>query len=186
MASALDNLEDVVYRNGDFPVQPQYSQNWARGIVGRCKVKKLDTPLSIKRFLDRTVELKGWSAEVNKIARDFFGQDYNDLTKVKADEVDELHNEIWRAKAYMKPGLSFAEARRIRNEALLDEKNLRYPQEIRTALQDFRKGLERDMEESAKAFRFHHEYSQALRAWNLEGSTQHTINQSFPIQPARR
>jgi hypothetical protein len=178
MASALDNLEDVVYRNGDYPVQPQYSQNWARGIVGRCKVKKIDPPLSIKRFLDRTAELKGESAERNKIARDFFGTDYNDLTKAKADEVDALHDESWRMKAYLKPGLSFAEARRIRNEALLDEKNLRYPQEVRTALQDFRKGLEKDMEESAKAHRFHYEYSQALRAWNLEAPTQHSINQA--------
>lgn len=100
----------------------------------------------------------------DKISRDFYGADYNQLPPEKQADVSALHGGLVNDAPdhpYLKSGLTFIQARHLLVETYREELSNSYPQEIKTALIDFRSGLEKDIDEAAKRAGFYPEYSRA-------------------------
>jgi hypothetical protein len=185
------NIEAVADKHSHVPVIPEFSAPVARLILRRCATLKISPPLVVRRFQDRAEGPKGQNGAVDKIGRDFYGKEYSDLTPDKRAEVDSLHSALGNhnpatGHPYLKPGLTFAQARHLLIETYKTEANEHYPQEIRTALADFRTGLEKDLDESAKAHGFYQEYSKANQALRIATAGPHRAGQTIPMITVRR
>jgi hypothetical protein len=173
------------------PLKPEYSNNWSRSIVKRCETLHIQVPLSIRRFMDRVLGTKGHDGKLDKLSRDLYRKDYQELAPQQRDEVDSFHAKIWSpagGSEYLgdQKGLTFGDAYDLRLEALREVNEGRYPQEIRTGLGDFAAGLARDLAESAKLHGFYDVYSKADRALFAAAAGPHRATQNIPIQPTRR
>ncbi|HKF56268.1 MAG TPA: hypothetical protein VKJ45_12510 [Blastocatellia bacterium] len=117
--------------------------------------------------MDRVTGAGSQTAGRDKLARDFYQKDYQELPQKQQDDVDDLHGKLWNpagTSGYLKKGLSFAEAHHLLLEAYRAETDKQYPQEIRSALMDFARGLEKDISEAAKAGGFYPEFSKAEKS----------------------
>jgi hypothetical protein len=184
-------IEAVAEKHGHVPVVPEFSAPVARLIVRRCATLRISPPLVIRRFQDRAEGPKGLNGAQDKIGRDFYGTEYSNLSPDKRAEVDSLHGSLtWVNPAtghpYLKPGFNFAQARHLLLETYREEVSTRYPQEIQTALADFRTGLEKDLDEAAKAHGFYPAYSEANQALRIATAGPHRAGQAIPIVTARR
>src|SRR5690348_15917632 len=105
----LENLDTVVDDHSHFPVEPSFSKGWARSIIQRCEKLNIKPPIVIRRFQDRVTDPKGHDGALQKIGRDFYGRDYNELTQKQRNDVDDLHSKLWNpagTSEYLKKGLS--------------------------------------------------------------------------------
>lgn len=124
----------------------------------------------------------------DKLSRDFYGTEYNTLTPDKQAEVSSLHGGLVNDAPdhpYLKAGLTFIQARHLLLETYREELTNRYPQEIQTALADFRTGLEKDIDEAAKRAGFYPEYSQANHALKMATAPPHNSRQGLPMTARR-
>jgi len=163
----IEALDAVVDKHADFPVSPDFSKGWALRIVRRCKTLEIQSPLVIRRYLDRALGPQSHYAERNKISRDFMGLEYGQLNQNQQDEVDNLHSKLWNPagrSAYLRQGLTLIEAYHLKLEAYRAEQDKIFTPEIRAALNDFSRGRERDLEEAAKAGGFYPEFSKAEKS----------------------
>jgi len=163
----LEHLDNVVDSHAHFPVEPDFSKGWARSIVKRCETLKIKPPLVIRRFFDRVTGPQGHDGQLQKLSRDFYQKDHQELTQKQRDDVDSLHSKLWNPAGtsdYLKPGLSFAEAYDLKLETYRAQTDKAFTPEIRSTLSDFARGLERDLEEAAKAGGFYPEYSKAEKS----------------------
>jgi hypothetical protein len=184
-------IEAVAEKHGHAPMIPEFSAPVARLIVRRCRTLQISPPLVIRRFQDRAEGAKGVTGAQDKIGRDFYGTEYSNLTPDKRAEVDSLHSSLVAdnpatGHPYLKPGFNFAQARHLLLETYREEVSTHYPQEIQTALADFRTGLEKDLDEAAKVHGFYPEYSGANQALRIATAGPHRAGQSIPIVTARR
>jgi hypothetical protein len=100
----------------------------------------------------------------DKLSRDFYGTEYNKLPPEKQADVSVLNGGLVNDAPdhpYLKSGLTFIQARHLLIETYREELSNSYPEEIKTALIDFRSGLEKDLSEAAKRAGFYPEYSRA-------------------------
>jgi hypothetical protein len=163
----LDALDKVVDAHSDFPVEPDFSKGWARSISRRCETLQIKVPLVIRRFMDRAIGTTGTDGQLDKISRDFHGKDYRELSQQQQGDVDSLHSKLWNpagTSEYLKSGLTFGEAYDLKLEAYRAENDKTFTQEIRSTLNDFARGLERDLQEAAKAGGFFDQFSKADKA----------------------
>jgi hypothetical protein len=184
--SEVKQVEAIAQRHADAVLTPEHAAPVARRILQRCATLKIPAPSVILRFQDRAEHLRGISAHHNKIARDFYGSDYASLSQDKQQQVTSLHSSLVSENPatghpYLKPGFTFAQARHLLLETYRAERSNSYPQEIRTALVDFRAGLEKDLDEAAKRQGFFPEYSQANRNLRLATAGPHRATQPIPI-----
>jgi hypothetical protein len=184
-------IEAIAEKHGHVPVIPEFSAPVARLIVRRCATLKISPPLVIRRFMDRAEGPQGPNGAVNKIGRDFYGKEYSDLTPSQQAEADSLRSALASENPatghpYLKPGFNFAQARHLLLETYREEMSTRYPQEVQTALADFRTGLEKDLDESAKMHGFYPAYSQANQSLKIATAGPHRAAQSIPIVTGRR
>jgi len=185
------NIEAVADKHSHANVVPEFSAPVARLIMRRCATLKISPPLVIRRFQDRAEGPQGPNGAVDKIGRDFYGKEYSDLTPEQRAEVDSLKSSLTyenpaTGHPYLKPGFTFAQARHLLIETYRAEATERYPQEIRTALVDFRTGLEKDLDESAKTHGFYPEYSRANQNLRIAAAGPHRASQTIPMVAARR
>jgi hypothetical protein len=184
-------IEAIADKHGDVPVIPEFAAPAARLIIRRCATLRISPPLVIRRFQDRAEGPKGPHGAQDKIGRDFYGTEYANLPPDRKAEVDSLHGALVSdnpatGHPYLKPGFNFAQARHLLIETYREESGRRYPQEIQTALADFRTGLEKDLDEAAKHAGFYPEYSRANTALRIATAGPHRAGQSIPIVTARR
>lgn len=185
----LETLNTVVDDHSHTPMESEFSRGFARRILQRSQTLKTKPPLVIRRFFDRVTGPQGDEGRQNKIARDFHGLDYKELTQKQRDAVDTLHGQLWNpagSSEYLKPGLSFGEGYDLLLQAYRAENDKSYTQEIRAALNDFARALERDLEEAAKAGGFFDQFSRADKQLRQALAGPHRANQNIPIQAARR
>ena len=123
-----------------------------RKIEQRCKVLKIQTPLAVRRFLDRLVDHSDVS---NKLARDLHGKEDSELTPEQQAAIHRMHNELpgWNpatGSTYQKAGMDFAQAHNLLLASYSEQSDRRLPQELRAALNDLSPCLEHDLDDSAK------------------------------------
>ena len=179
----------IVDKHSSVPVRPEFSTPAARLIVRRCETLKRKPPLVIQRFLDRADGPQGHDGVRDKMARDFFQTDYAALPEEKKMQVQDVHSHIFNPATphpYTKAGMTFAEGHHLLLETYREEAKRDLPKELQAAMIDFRNGLEKDLDESAKAHGFYQEYSQANQNLKIATGPPHRINQSIPIVTARR
>ena len=165
----LELLNKVVDEHADVEVEPKYSSPSARLIVKRSETIGAKPPLVIRRFQDRVLGSRGSgdTGHRNRIARDFHGADYNELTQQQQDGVNDLLGKVQTPAGtfkYLKKGLSFAEAHELLIQSFGAQGDSKLAPEIRQGLIDFRNGLEKDMYDAAKQAGFLEQYSQADKA----------------------
>jgi len=184
-----EGIAQIVDKHSSVPVRPEFSSPAARLIVRRCQTLRRKPPLAIQRFLDRADGPKGQDGIRDKMARDFHGRDFQDLPEDKKNGVRELESAMSNPATphpYFKAGLTFAQAHSLLIETYREETNRTLPQELRAALADFRTGLEKDLDESAKAHGFYQEYSKANQALRIAAAGPHRASQTIPMVTARR
>ena len=124
----------------------------------------------------------------DKLSRDFYGTEYSKLPPEKQADVSSLHGGLVNDAPdhpYLKKGLTFIQARHLLIETYHAELTNRYPQEIQTALADFRTGLEKDIDEAAKRAGFYSEYSKANLDLKMATAPPHNSRQSLPMTARR-
>ena len=179
----IRNIEEIANTNADLPVKPAHSAPVARLIVRMCETKHVPVPLVVERFQDRVIGPKG--GYHGKIARDFYGKHYHKLSADQQVKVGTLHSALGSSDGhpYLKKGLTFIQARHLLIETYREEFKARnLPEEIRGALGDFRRGLEHDIDDAAKAGGFFSEYARANQALRIRAAGPHRANQSIPIR----
>jgi len=187
----LEALNKVVDDHSDVEVEPKYSSPSARLVVKRSETIGAKPPLVIRRFQDRVLGSRGSgdTGHRNRIARDFHGADYNELTPQQQDGVNDLLGKVSTPAGtfkYLKKGLSFGEAYELLIQSFGAQGDSKLAPEIKQGLIDFRNGLEKDISEAAKAGGFFDEFSKADKALRAAVAGPHKINQSTPIQATRR
>jgi hypothetical protein len=179
----------IADQHSSVPVRPEFSTPAARAIVRRCEEIKRKPPMVIQRFMDRANGPKGKEGVRDKMARDFFRKDYESLPEAQKGQVDDVHSQLFNPATphpYFKAGLTFAEAHSLLLDTYREETDRKLPQELQAAMIDFRCGLERDLDESAKTHGFYKAYSDANQALKIATAGQHRVNQSTPMATARR
>jgi hypothetical protein len=182
------NLEAVVDKHASVPVIPEFSAPVASRIVSRCRTLNISPPLVIQRFEDRAKEPTGNHGVQDKISRDFYQRGFEDLPADKQKEVQNLHSAMFNPATphpYFKAGLNFAQGRHLLLETYRLEASNKLPQDLRVALVDFRDGLERDLDDSARIHGFFKEYGNAIMALKTAVSP-HRESQAFPMATGRR
>jgi hypothetical protein len=160
----MESLNKVIDDHAHSSVSPDFSAPSARLIVRRSETLKIKPPLVIRRFQDRVM---GPGSPEDKISRDFYRRDFRELKPEKQSEVQSLHSKLSNPATphpYLSKGLTFTEAWHLLTEGYAAENDKKYPQEIRAALSDFCRGLEKDIGEAAKAGEFFDEFSKADKA----------------------
>jgi hypothetical protein len=184
------SILQIVNAHSSVPVRPEFSTPAARLIIRRCATLKRKPPMVIQRFMDRVEDRpQGSAGGRDKTARDFFRKDYQDLPEERKGQVQDLHSAMFNPATphpYFKAGLTFAEGHSLLVETYREESKRDLPKELQAAMIDFRNGLEKDLDESAKAHGFYQEYSRANQALRIAAVGPHRINQSTPIVTARR
>jgi hypothetical protein len=177
LQTEISNIDRIADEHAYTRVSPEFSAPYARRIVNRCKALGIASPLVIRRFQDRAEGPQGPEGPRDKIARDFYGAEFQNLPDDKKNEVTEMRGRLANPATghpYLRKGLTFIEARQLLVDTYRTESQNRYPQEIRTDLQDFRKGLENDLDDAAKARR--------ILCGILEGNSGREDRSSGPAQ----
>ena len=184
-----ERVMQVVDQHAKIPVIPEYSAGVARRIEQRAKVLKIQTPLPVRRLLDRLVDHDNDSLN-NKLARDLHGKEYAELNSAQRDNLPTARDLPGWSPAgpstYAKAGLDFAQAHNLLIATYKEQSNMRLPQEMRAYLIDLSHGLEHDLDDASKSHGFYQEYSQANQALRIATAGPHRAGQSIPIVTARR
>lgn len=184
-----ESISQIVDKHSSVPMGAEFSTPSARLIFRRCETLQRKPPLVIQRFMDRADGPQGHDGVRDKMARDFHGRDYKDLPEDKKGQVNDLHSALFNPATphpYFKAGFTFGQGHGLLVEIYREEAKRDLPKELQAAMIDFRKGLEKDLDEAAKAHGFYLEYSRANQALLVAAAGPHRINQSIPIVTARR
>jgi hypothetical protein len=180
-----ERIAQIVDKHGHVPMTPEYSAPVARHIVKYCQNLRIKPPLVIQRFMDRLDGPKGQDGALDKLGRDLHGREYSELTEPQRQQITSIHSSLGNANPatghpYLKPGFDFAQG----HDLLVSAYGLsmdRFQREIRASMQDFISGLEKDLDQAAKAGGFFKQYSDATTALRIATAGPHRINQSIPI-----
>jgi hypothetical protein len=184
-----ERIAQIIDRHAKVSVIPEYSAGVARKIDQRAKVLKIQTPLPVRRLLDRLVDHDSDSLN-NKLARDLNGKEFSELSSAQRNTLPS-HRDLlgWSPagpSSYAKAGLDFAQAHNLLLATYGDQLNKRLPQEIRAYLIDLSQGLEHDLDDAAKKAGFYKEFSDANMALRIATAGPHRMNQNIPIVVNRR
>jgi hypothetical protein len=185
-----ERIAQIVDQHSKVPVLPHYSAGMARKIEQRAKVLKIQTPIPVRRLLDRLVDHDSDSLN-NKLARDLHGKEHSELTQDQQFHIHRMHNELpgWNpatGSPYSKAGMDFAQAHHLLLASYREQSDMKLPQEMRAYLMDLSHGLEHDLDDAAKKAGFYKEYSDANMQLRIATAGPHKVNQNIPIVVNRR
>ena len=180
-----ESIAQVVDDHASAPLLPEFSTPVARLIARRCATLKIKSPLVIRRFLDRSEGPNGDNGVLDKLSRDFYSKEYQDLTPKQQEEMTSRRSALAYSNPaeghpYTKPGFTFAQGHNLLL-ATYREDTSRFPGEVRAAMIDFRNALEKDLDEAAKHAGFFKQYSDANTALKIATAGPHRATQTIPI-----
>lgn len=182
-----ETIAQVVEKHAKAPLTPAHSASVARSIVRHADQLKMTPPLAIRRFMDRLEGPQGDYGIQSKLARDLHGREYSELPIEEQDAIRDVHYQMRNPAGnppYFKEGFDFAQGHNLLLAAYSEEKSA--PKQLRSAMLDFSKALEKDLDDAAKHSGFYRELSEANLKLHMAVNPPHRINQSTPIAAARR
>jgi hypothetical protein len=177
-----ETIAQIVEKHAKAPLTPAHSAPVARSIARHAEQLKIKPPLAIRRFMDRLDGPEGDYGIQNKLARDLHQKEYADLSEDEQERIRDINHKMRNpagSPPYFKAGFDFAQGHNLLLAAYSDEKSA--PKQLRFAMLDFSKALERDLDEAAKHSGFFKEYSDANMALKIATAGPHRATQTIPV-----